>query len=321
MPAPRASAKHLLTRLSVSEPASYFDLQVNGAFGVDFNDDRLTAEEFHDSCRKLKATGVVGMLPTVITDSVEAMMRRIAKIARFTQEDDFLKGMVAGIHIEGPFLSTKTGYYGTHPAKHLLSANVDSMLRLLEAGNGLVRLVTIAPEVDFGAKVIHRLRKERVRVFAGHTDASHDELANAIDHGLVGFTHLGNGCCQQVDRQNNIIQRVLAQREHLMVSLIADGVHVPAWLLQSWIEIIGVDRCVIISDAMSAAGMPPGEYSIGGQPILVDAHRRTVHRDHQYLAGSTSNLCDMDTWIKANLRLSDNARKQILLTNAMALSH
>jgi N-acetylglucosamine-6-phosphate deacetylase len=303
----------------VFESGAYFDLQVNGAFGVDFNDDALSEESFRSCCKQLEETGVVGLFPTIITDSMESMIRRISKIARFTQGDPQLKRIVAGIHVEGPFLSKKQGFFGTHPAKHLLPATVDNALPLIDAGDGLVRLVTIAPEVDEGAKVTQRLRQENICVFAGHTDASVSELSRAIDHGLIGFTHLGNGCCHQVERQDNIVQRVLSRRKHLMVSLIADGIHVPAWLLQSWIDILGTDHCIVVSDAISAAGMPPGEYTIGGQPILVDASRRTSHRDHLYLAGSASNLNDMDQWIQANLSLSAEERMRILFSNAKEL--
>ena len=84
------------------------------------------------------------------------------------------------------------------------------------------------------------------------------------------------------------MQRVLALREHLYITLIADGIHLPNWLLKSWLSIIGLDRSIVISDSMSAAGMPPGEFSIGGQRILVEPSRRTRHRDHGYLAGSAS---------------------------------
>ena len=297
----------------------YFDLQVNGAFGVDFNSNDLSAEAFEFACTKLSESGVVGFLPTIITDSIETMCLRIAQIVSILESKPELASLVRGIHVEGPFLSDQVGFYGTHPPQHIMPADERSIMRLLEAGQGRVRLVTLAPERDPNCEVIERLGKERVLVFAGHTNASMEMLKRALNHGLVGFTHLGNGCVHQVDRQDNIMQRILALRDQMYVTLIADGIHVPSWLLESWLSIIGTKRSIIISDSMSAAGMPSGEYSIGNQRIVVEASRRTRHRDHGYLAGSASTMADMDQFLSNQLGTSESVRERILRQNALEL--
>ena len=89
---------------------SYVDLQVNGAYGVDFNEDELTLDQFVMACQRLRNTGVVAMLPTIITDSVDTMCKRIAKLANFLDEEPTLKQLVRGIHVEGPFLSNRPGF-------------------------------------------------------------------------------------------------------------------------------------------------------------------------------------------------------------------
>ncbi|MFN7842075.1 MAG: N-acetylglucosamine-6-phosphate deacetylase [Pirellula sp.] len=272
----------------------YFDIQVNGAFGVDFNDSSLTFDQFQMSLSQLRGSGVEKLLPTIITDDVGVMCARIRKLVDFKKANTDVMQMVAGIHVEGPFLSPIDGFRGTHPREHIAKANVEYMERLLEAGQGLVRLVTLAPEHDYGFETLRYLVSQNVCVFAGHTDASHNCLIKAIDQGLAGFTHLGNGCPLEVHRHDNIIQRVLALSDRLYISLIGDGVHLPVWLLESWLKRLPTNKVILTSDSMSAAGMPPGEYLIGGQPILVDAERRTRHRDHQYLAGSASTLQDID---------------------------
>jgi len=297
----------------------YFDLQVNGAFGVDFNADNLDAEMFELACRKLSESGVVGFLPTIITDSIDSMCRRIQNVVHILEAKPELTRLVRGIHVEGPFISDQVGYYGTHPRQHVMRADKQSAMRLLEAGQGQVRLVTLAPEQDPNCQLIQRLSKEQVLVFAGHTDASFEILKRALDHGLVGFTHLGNGCVHQVERQDNIMQRVLALRDRLYITLIADGIHVPTWLLKSWLSIIGTERSIIISDSISAAGMPAGEYSIGNQQIVVEPSRRTRHRDHGYLAGSASTMADMDHFLSKNLGTSESTRETIMLNNALSL--
>ena len=297
----------------------YFDLQVNGAFGVDFNADNLDAEMFELACRKLSESGVVGFLPTIITDSIDSMCRRIQNVVHILEAKPELTRLVRGIHVEGPFISDQVGYYGTHPRQHVMRANEQSAMRLLEAGQGQVRLVTLAPEQDPNCQLIQRLSKEQVLVFAGHTDASFELMKRALDHGLVGFTHLGNGCVHQVERQDNIMQRVLALRDRLYITLIADGIHVPRWLLESWLSIIGTERSIIISDSISAAGMPAGEYSIGNQQIVVEPSRRTRHRDHGYLAGSASTMADMDHFLSKNLGTSESTRETIMSNNALSL--
>ena len=297
----------------------YLDLQVNGAYGIDFNDDALTTNGFEFACAKLHESGVVGFLATIITDSVDTMCGRIQKIVRMVDAKPELRQLVRGIHVEGPFLSDQSGYYGTHPQQHIQRANERDAMRLLDAGQGFVRLLTLAPEQDPDCKIISKLCKEKVLVFAGHTDASFQSLDRAIDSGLVGFTHLGNGCVHQVDRHDNIIQRVLALRDRLYITLIGDGIHLPGWLLQSWLGMIPIERSIIISDSMSAAGMPPGEYKIGSQNILVEPSRRTRHRDHGYLAGSASTMQDMDRFLSTNLTMRETDRERIMLNNASSL--
>jgi N-acetylglucosamine-6-phosphate deacetylase len=296
-----------------------FDLQVNGAFGVDFNDDALTLDAFQFACDKLRATGVSLFFPTIITAPVETMGARIGKIVSFIEQDSALVSLVAGLHIEGPFISRLSGYRGTHPEHAILDARLDVAKRLIEFGRGHVRMLTLAPETDHQFKTTEYLANQNVVVFGGHSDATFDCLNQSIEHGLRGFTHLGNGCALEVHRHENIISRVLALRKKLFVSLIADGIHLPYWLLRSFVEIIGSDNVIITSDSMSAAGMPPGEYQISGQPIIVDEDRRTRHRDHNYLAGSASTLQEMrhhsNRWLPPNFEYVDRLFKQ----NATAL--
>lgn len=270
------------------------DIQVNGAFGIDFNDDNLTKSAFLEACRRLADSGVELFFPTLITAPIDVLCGRIAKLAGWIREMPQEQTHVGGLHIEGPFISAKPGYRGTHPLDAIQPVQLDSLKRLVDAGNGLVKQFTLAPECDPGFAGTAWLSNQGIVPFAGHTDATIDELRGAIDHGLRGFTHLGNGCALEVLRHDNILHRVLACRSDITISLIADGIHVPFWLLKTWLEIFGADRVIVTSDSMSAAGMPAGEYEIGGQPILVDESRRTIHRDHQYLAGSASLLQDME---------------------------
>jgi N-acetylglucosamine-6-phosphate deacetylase len=297
----------------------FIDLQINGAFGVDFNSDSLTSEKFELACNQLQSIGVAGFLPTIITDSMDAMCGRIRRIVAALDEFPKCKECILGIHVEGPFLSPSPGFYGTHPRQHIQQANVTAAQRLLDAGAGWVRLVTIAPEHDPGFEVIGRFVKQGVQVFAGHCDPPLEVLQRSVQAGLSGFTHLGNGCSHQVDRQDNIMQRVLACRNDLVITLIADGIHLPLWLVESWIDIFGLEKCIIISDSISAAGMGPGEYSIGDQKIRVDESRRTHNMHHGYLAGSASTMADMHRILVRDQAFEPEALRKLMHDNALKL--
>lgn len=267
-----------------------FDLQVNGYAGVDFNRDGLTADALHAACAAVAADGVAGFLPTVITDDLDAMCRRLARLAELRAADDLARRLIAGLHVEGPFLNETPGYIGAHPARHAAVATEAAAGRLLEAGRGLVRLVTLAPERDPGFRVTRLLAAEGVTVAAGHCDPPRDLLAAACDAGLSLFTHLGNGCPAALPRHDNVIHRALSLRDRLRFTLIADGVHLPFWFLADVIRRAGVGRCAVVSDAVSAAGLGPGRFTLGAWDLEVgeDLACRAPGGDH--LVGSACPL-------------------------------
>jgi N-acetylglucosamine-6-phosphate deacetylase len=165
---------------------------------------------------------------------------------------------------------------------------------LLDAGQGLVRLVTLAPERDRAGQVTRFLVERGVLVAAGHTNATRIELQQAIDQGLSLFTHLGNACPMQMPRHDNIISRALSLRHELMFTLIADGVHVPDYVWRDWCEWIGYDRVILISDATAAAGDVGGNYRLGRQAIQVSGQQRSqFDTSSGLLAGSLQVLPDL----------------------------
>ena len=252
-------------------PPPLFDLQVNGYAGVDFNRDGLTADSLHAACERVEADGVGGFLPTFITDDLAAMGRRLRRLAELREGDELAKRLIAGLHVEGPFLNESPGYIGAHPAEHARPADADSMNRLLDAGGGLVRLVTLAPERDPGFAVTRLLADAGVTVAAGHCDPSRDALAAACDAGLTLFTHLGNGCPALLPRHDNVIHRALSLRDRLRFTLIADGVHLPFWFLRDVVDLAGFERCAVVSDAVTAAGLGPGRFTLGAWELEVGA--------------------------------------------------
>ena len=268
----------------------FFDLQVNGYAGVDFNKDDLTPDELHHACERLRADGVGGILATVITEDVSRMAVRLANLAKHRERDPLAREMIPGFHIEGPFLNETPGYRGAHPADAIHPADAEEMKRLLDAAGGLARIVTLAPERDPGLLVTRLLADAGVTVSAGHCDPSLDTLHAAVDAGLRMFTHLGNGCPMQLHRHDNVVQRVLGFAERLWVCFIADGAHVPFFALRNYLKVAGLERSIVVSDAVAPAGLGPGRYTLGRWDLLIGDDLVARAPDGSHLIGSAVTM-------------------------------
>ena len=274
----------------MSGDLGYFDLQVNGYGGVDFNSDGLTAEQLHRACEKLASDGVAGILATIITAPVDSMVVRLKALCELREKDDLIRQVIAGIHIEGPFLNETPGYRGAHPADAIRPADCDLMKRLLDAAGELTRIVTLAPERDAQCEVTRMLAREGIVVSAGHTDASLDDLKRGIDAGLSMFTHVGNACPMLLHRHDNIIQRALSLSDKLWLTFIADGAHVPWPALGNYFRCAGLDRCIVVTDAISAAGLGPGRYTLGHWVLLIGEDMVARAPDGSHLVGSAGTM-------------------------------
>jgi len=300
----------------VTESPCFFDLQVNGYGGVDFNADDVTDADYHRVCERLAAEGVEGVLATVITDQLDTMASRLRRIVRARDENQVVRNVICGIHIEGPFINESAGYVGAHPVDAVRPADVDSMLQLLEAADGLTRIVTLAPERDDGLKVTQRLSQEGVVVSAGHCDASLEQLRAAVEVGLSMFTHVGNGCPKNLDRHDNIVQCALSMSEHLWCCFIADGVHIPFYTLANYLKAAGIGRSIVVTDAISAAGLGPGQYSVGGQTVDVDENGvTTIAGDKSHLAGSSVTMQKTAENLRQNLGLDETSIRLLTSEN------
>ena len=271
----------------------YIDLQVNGYSGVDFNSDELTDEDLIHVCDKLSADGVEGILATIITAPVDLMSRRLTKIADAIERLPPVRQLIRGLHIEGPFISPSEGCVGAHPADAVRPPSIDVASELLEAARGYARLMTLAPEMDASAKVTRFLSDCGVIVAAGHSDATLDQLSACLDAGLALFTHLGNGCPANLPRHDNIIQRVLSLSDRLMVSFIADGHHIPVFALGNYLRCVPAENVVLVTDAISAAGLGPGHYQLAGQTVEVDEDGSAWAAGRGHYAGCATTLKQM----------------------------
>ncbi|PQO33789.1 N-acetylglucosamine-6-phosphate deacetylase [Blastopirellula marina] len=297
----------------------FFDLQINGYYGVDFNQDSISPDDLQVACQTLQRDNVESVLVTIITDDVQRMAERIASVVRLRSADPIARSVIAGVHVEGPFISDVAGYVGAHPVSHAKQATWGEMETLLEAGEGLVRIVTLAPEQDPTQTVIRRLVDQGIVVSAGHTDASLDQLDAAIDAGLSMFTHLGNGCPRMMDRHDNIIQRALSRSERLHIGLIADGAHVPFFALKNYLEITGIDRAFIVSDAIAAAGRGPGVYPLGDQTVTVGEDGVPRAEDDSHLVGSATTMQQMADNLRRHVGLGSSEIQRLTSANPRRL--
>jgi N-acetylglucosamine-6-phosphate deacetylase len=265
------------------ELPGFFDLQVNGFAGIDFNDPALTPDRVSEALARLRATGVTRCLPTLVTaplDRFAAAARAIAAV-----RDD----AVAGIHMEGPYLSPEDGYRGAHPSAHVQPADIDDFRRRQNAAGGRIVLVTLAPEVPGAIGLIEYLAGAGVRVALGHTAASAEQIEAAIRAGASLATHLGNGCAQLLPRHPNPIWELLAA-DAVRASLIVDGHHLPPATVKAMVRAKGRDRILLVTDATAAAGSPPGRYTIAGVETMLDRHGRVSLPGTPYLAGSALTM-------------------------------
>jgi N-acetylglucosamine-6-phosphate deacetylase len=198
-------------------------------------------------------------------------------------------------------------------------ASLDLAKRLYDACEGLLRVVTLAPENDPQGEITRWFVDRGVTVSAGHCDPSLEQLQRSMDSGLSMFTHLGNGCPLHMHRHENVIQRVLSLSDKLRVSFIADGVHVPWPALRNYLSIVGVDRSIVVTDATAATGMGVGAYSLGGQEVIVDEHLATWSADRSHLVGSATTMAQAAEHLRNILRMDPDDVSKLTSLNPAAI--
>lgn len=241
---------------------SLFDLQVNGYAGVDFQNSALTQADLRRAVDALRGAQTHRILLTLITDDMEALAGKFARIERFRAADAVIAETVCGYHLEGPFMSPEDGYRGAHPAEYMRAPDLAAFQRLQAAAGGNIRLLTLAPEWPGSVEFIAALAGDGVVVSLGHTNASEEQIDAAVRAGATMITHLGNGCPVTLPRHDNVIQRLLA-RDELTACLIPDGGHLPPFTVRNFFRAKPRGQVLLTTDAMAAAGASPGLYRIG----------------------------------------------------------
>ena len=270
----------------------FIDLQVNGYGGDDVNADGIDPGVIHSLTKKMIATGVTTYLPTIITASEEKIIAALRAVAEARRRSKLVADTVPYVHVEGPSISPADGYRGAHAREHIRPPSLGEFARWQQASGGLVGMVTLSPHWQGAEEYISKLARVGVYVAIGHTDATPEQTRRAVDAGATLSTHLGNGSAGMILRHANSLWPQLAD-DRLTATLIADGHHLPDDMLKTILRAKGTSRCILISDAVAIAGLPPGRYTtpVGGN---VELHRsgRLSLAGTEFLAGAALPLKD-----------------------------
>lgn len=243
------------------------DIQINGYIGVDFADQDLTLDGIRKATKALWQNGVTSYLPTVITNSEEKLLNSFKVLATAFDDNEIGKS-IPGFHLEGPYISPVAGYRGAHLEKYIKPPVWDEFVKLQEAANNGIKLITLAPESDGAIPFIRQCVENDIVVSLGHHNGSAEVINDAADAGATMATHLGNGCANTIDRHKNPLWPQLAN-DNIIPTIIADGAHLNVEEVQCFYKIKGVDRTILVSDALDLAGLPPGEYIRSERKILL----------------------------------------------------
>lgn len=280
----------------------FIDLQVNGFAGVDYNSPQAPQEEIKRSLDVMFKTGVTRVYPTVITGGPDDMMGALRNLARAKETlGGAYSAAIEAFHVEGPYISPEDGPRGAHPQRWCRKPDIDEFHRYQEAAGGHIRLVTVSPEWPEAPAFIERVASEGVVVSLGHTKAGTDEIGACVKAGATMSTHLGNGAHQELRRHPNYIWDQLAE-DKLTASFIVDGIHLSRSFLKPAVRAKGVERSVLVTDAVMPAGCEPGEYMLGEVAVTLHADMSVTLRGGTKLAGSS---LEMDRAIGNTVRLAD----------------
>jgi N-acetylglucosamine-6-phosphate deacetylase len=266
---------------------AFVDIQVNGFAGVDFNNPNATQADIALAIETIVRTGVTRCLPTVITGGPDDMLAclRNLRAAQKTQP------AIAGFHVEGPYIGIEDGPRGAHPARWVRPPDIAEFERWQDATDGNIRLITLSPHWPEAPAYIQAIVRAGVTASIGHTGATGEQIAVAVDAGATLSTHLGNGAHAVMRRHPNYIWDQLTE-DRLSASFIVDGIHLGRSYLRTALRAKTVPRTVLVTDASAPAGAAPGRYRLGEQDADLTDDGRVVLAGTDKLAGSALRMND-----------------------------
>ena len=268
------------------------DLHFHGCMGDDFCDG--TKEAIERIAAYEASIGVTAIAPATMTLPVEELVD-ILKVAAEYKKEATKGADLIGINMEGPFISPAKK--GAQDERNIIPCDAEVCRRFLDASEGLVKFVGIAPEESEKSIEFIEQMKDKVNISLANTNADYDTAKAAFDAGANHAVHLYNAMPAFTHRAPGVVGAV-ADCEHVMAEIICDGVHIHPAAVRATFRMMGEERMILISDSMRATGMPDGQYTLGGLDVNVVGNRATLVSDGA-LAGSATNLMDcMRTAVK-----------------------
>lgn len=258
----------------------FIDVHTHGAMGADTMD--ATDEAMQTMKKHMASRGVTAFLPTTVTVPTEAIL----KSAHAAKRNENGEGaQIIGLHLEGPYFSPQN--VGAQNPAYIRTPDKNDIDKIVNEIPGFIRMMSLAPEVEGAEDAIRYLKEKGVVAAMGHTKADYETAVRAIQSGVTEATHLFNCMTGLTHRAPGVVGAAL-EAPTVFAELICDGVHVSPAAAKVAIRAKGTDKIVLISDSIRAAGMPDGEYELGGVPVIVESG--TARTPGGNLAGSTSDI-------------------------------
>lgn len=293
----------------------FIDMHIHGSAGFDMMD--ATEEALRGMSRSLVKEGTTSYLPTTITQRVDSIEAALENVNGFVNNAD--EAEVLGIHVEGPYISTK--WAGAQPIEHISEPSIEQFLKWQQLSGNRIKQVTVAPEIVGGFEFVQAMSEEGIISSIGHSDASSDEVEKAVQLGAKQATHLYNQMRPFHHRDTGVVGSVLLDN-HMKVEIIVDYIHSHMKAVNLAYRLKGAEGIILITDAMRAKGLEYGEYDLGGQTVYVT--EKGAHLSSGALAGS---ILTMDQAVR-NMKQTTGCSLQELVsmssTNAakqLKLSH
>ena len=278
-------AKHLDFPDSVIAPG-YIDIHVHGGAGHDVMQDDPSGQA--DFEKALARHGVTAYLPTTVTASLDRILGALDRLGNAISAEEsghsHIGARPLGIHLEGPFISAAK--CGVHPTRYLVSPTPALFEKMWDASGGTLKMMTVAPELPGASETIRLARERGVLTSIGHSNATYAEAKAGIAAGAVSATHTFNAMRALDHREPGILGAVLTN-EQLSADIIIDGIHVDPAVVSLFLKAKGQEKAILISDAISATGMPDGKYKLGPFEVTVKGDRAELEGK---LAGSVLTM-------------------------------
>jgi N-acetylglucosamine-6-phosphate deacetylase len=265
------------------------DNQINGYANVDFSGSNLHDGDVIEAAKAIWKDGVTSFLPTLITNSHENLIKNFTILDEAIRKNEMLRDSIPGFHLEGPYISPLEGFRGCHPVEYIRNPSWDEFNGYQKASGGRIIQVTIAPELEGAMEFIKQCTLNGIVVAMGHTNASSEQIRQAVENGVRLSTHLGNGCSNFIHRHNNPIWPQLAN-DQLIPSIVADGHHLLPDEMKVFYKAKGSDNIILTSDVTYLAGMAPGKYSFMGSDVILTAGGMLINTAQNCLAGASFPL-------------------------------